>query len=249
MSEVITRARLLSNGDYGVLINGAGGGFSALRGYALTRWQPDPTSEAHGMSGYLRDLDSGMYWSLNNCALATHDDHIEQHGNDEGIVASCTIGVLSSVNAETRRLLITNRSERVRHVELTTYAELALNTPAADAAHPAFSKLFVQTGYDAERKALLAWRRLRSPDDRPLWVAQRLTGGNDLQFETDRARFIGRTRSAANPIALANNEPLSGNLGAVLDPIFSMRARIELQPAASAEFELYMCAADTREEI
>ena len=46
---------------------------------------------------------------------------------------------------ELRRIRLINRSGERRTVEVTSYAEVALAAPAADALHPAFSKLFVQT--------------------------------------------------------------------------------------------------------
>ena len=65
-------------------------------------------------------------------------------------------------------------SGRARRLDVTTYAELVLNTPVADAAHPAFSKLFVQTEWSEAQQALLAMRRLRATDDEPLWVIHTL---------------------------------------------------------------------------
>src|SRR5687768_9162728 len=174
VNDVVTRGHLLSNGQYGVLVTEAGGGFSALRGFALTRWQPDPISEPHGVFFYLRDLGSGIYSSSAHSDLNCSVDRVEQKWRLDAVEATCVVGVLRGMNVEKRRITITNKSVRPRHLELTTYAELSLNSPAADAAHPAFSKLFVQTDFDAERSALLAWRRLRSPHDRPLWVGQQL---------------------------------------------------------------------------
>ena len=64
MSEAIVKAAVLSNGEYGVLMTARGGGYSAYRGVALTRWQPDPLAVADGVVIYLRDLDAHRYWLL-----------------------------------------------------------------------------------------------------------------------------------------------------------------------------------------
>jgi cyclic beta-1,2-glucan synthetase len=246
MSEAITKAHLLSNDRYGVLVSAKGSGYSALCGFALTRWQPDPAGAQPGLLLYLRDLETGEYWSSRQSELHCAADHVRQIWSVSGIDAQCTTAVLRSVAAETRGIRISNRSGRARRLELTTYAELCLNTLAADAAHPAFSKLFVQTAYDAQSGALLAWRRLQSPEDQPMWVAQRLTGAGELQYETDRARFIGRTRTLAQPGALESRSRLSGTVGAVLDPVFSMRTELHLAPDETTELELLQCAADSR---
>ncbi len=97
-----------------------------------------------------------------------------------------------------RRVSISNLGSRAREIELTSYAEVVLAPPAADAAHPAFSKLFVQTEFVADVGALLATRRRRSPGDAEVWAAHlAVVEGEtlgDVQFETDRARFLGRGR-------------------------------------------------------
>lgn len=250
MTEVKTRASVLSNGEYAVLLTEAGGGCSALRGFALTRWQPDPTSEKYGALLYLRDRDSGVYWSLaegESGGVRTGAGWFEQWCVEEGIELKCRTRVVQGSNAEVRTITIANHSGRARNLDLTSYAELSLNTHAADAAHPAFSKLFVQTAYDAERHALLAWRRQRSHDDRTIWVGQRLTGATE--FETDRARFIGRTRSINAPLAMSLHDPLTRTVGAVLDPAFCLRAPVLLEPNATVDLELFLCAADTRMQV
>ena len=249
MSEITTKAHVLSNESYAVLLTARGGGYSALRGYALTRWQPDPTTPAAGIVLYLRDRETGEYWSTLDSAVRVKRDYVELCCDAADIELSCEVGVLRDAAAERRRIRISNRSKRPRRLELTTYTELCLNTLAADAGHPAFSKLFVQTAHDATRAALIGSRRLRSPDDRPLWVAQRLTGADGVEFETDREQFIGRTRSLREPRALRGAARLSGRTGAVLDPIFSWRAALELDARGKIELELFMCAADTRAEI
>src|SRR5690606_6338391 len=142
-------------------------------------------------------------------------------------------------------LAIRNASGEPRRLEITTCAAGVLNTPAADAAHPAFSRSFVQTAFDEERRAHFAWRRLRSPGDRPLWFGHRLAAGADaeVEYETDRARFIGRGRSAGNPEALRTRERLSGTTGSVLDPVFALRTTLHVEPQAERSVHAVYCAA------
>ncbi|MCV4860506.1 hypothetical protein OFB63_31135, partial [Escherichia coli] len=91
--------------------------------------------------------------------------------------------------------------------------------PAADAAHPAFAKLFVQTEFVPHKGALLATRRRRSPEESGVWAAQVMAVEGDeagsLQYETDRARFLGRGREVGQARALRDGRPLSGTVGPV----------------------------------
>src|SRR6185437_16823245 len=120
---------------------------------------------------------------------------------------------------------------------LTSYAEVVLAPPDADLAHPAFSNLFVETRAIADRDALLCTRRPRSGTERS-YLVHVLTGrgrvGLPTQYETDRARFIGRGGSLARPDALFVSDKLSNTTGAVLDPIVSLRHTIRLPPGGTA---------------
>lgn len=136
--------------------------------------------------------------------------------------------------AEIRTLTLENESRETRLLEVTTYVELALAPPSVDDAHPAFSKLFVQTSRDEASGALLAWRRPRSQEEKPLWAVHMLHAGPEAvgpaEYETDRAKFIGRGHSLAAPRCA--DEKLEGSTGAVLDPAFVMRRKLRLEPGA-----------------
>ena len=129
-------------------------------------------------------------------------------------------------DAELRQVSVTNLGIRPREIELTSYAEIVLNDQKADDAHPAFSNLFVQTEFVPGLEALVATRRPRSADDPRIWaahlaVAEGSTSGT-VQFETDRARFIGRGRDVRNAVVMHEGLPLSNTGG--------RRPRSDLQP-------------------
>ena len=254
------QAWLLSNGRFSTLLSANGGGFCALDGFALTRWVPDPTRDVDGVHIYLRDVESGTFRTAaagpaagSSGSTFRCDGGIAQfHDEGEGLECTTRVCVPPDLDVELRHLALRNTGTVPRTFEVTTYAELALNTPAADAAHPAFSKLFVQTAHDPSRDALLAWRRARSPDDRPLWAAHRLlvdSSEDPAQYETDRARFIGRGRDLHDPAALACGGQLSGTVGNVLDPVFSMRRVITLEPGAATAVISVLAGAASRDLV
>ena len=154
--------------------------------------------------------------------------------------------------AEVRRITLTNHNPRAHELELTSYAEVVLAPHGADLAHPAFGKLFLETEFVPSHNALLCRRRPRSPDQKPVWAVHvisvdgRTVGA--VQYETDRARFLGRGRTPADPAALERGAVLSATTGPVLDPIFSLRRRVQV-PAGSAVYIAFTTAvAETREE-
>jgi N,N'-diacetylchitobiose phosphorylase len=242
-------AHLLANGSYAVLLSEGGGGLSARDGLAITRWAPDPTLDADGFGIFIRDLESGAFRRAAGPPDAGYDaafsgGRARFHSSADELDTTLEIAVAAEADAELRRLSVANRSGRVRRIDVTTYVEIALNSPAGDAAHPAFSRLFVQTAFDAAAGALLARRRLRSPDDQPLVAGHVLVGSGGLEYETDRGRFTGRGRTRAAPAAMTCRAPLSGRTGAVLDPLLALRRTLTLEPGATATLTAILAAAD-----
>src|SRR4029434_4068043 len=124
------------------------------------------------------------------------------------------IAVSAEDDAEVRLITLVNIARKACRLELTSYAELALVRSKTDRAHPAFNKLFIETEWLPHCEALLARRRLRAPDDRPIWTAHLMVAESPLaeppEFETDRARFIGRGRALENPGTISTRDRKSG---------------------------------------
>ncbi|MBV8486849.1 MAG: cyclic beta 1-2 glucan synthetase, partial [Planctomycetaceae bacterium] len=158
--------------------------------------------------------------------------------------------------AEVRRITLANHASQHRDLELTSYVEPVLGPHAADLVHPAFGKLFLETEDVPASDALLCRRRPRSMQEQSIWAvhvmavdrsAPGCTMISSLQFETDRARFIGRGRTLANPVALSSDAALSGTVGPVLDPVLCLRRRFRIAPGGSAVIGLTLAKADSRD--
>jgi cyclic beta-1,2-glucan synthetase len=241
--QATPRTHLLSNGSYSVMLTAAGSGYSRWRDIALTRWREDPTCDPWGYYIFLRDVFNGHVWSAGYQPVgreseiyeaAFFEDRAEIRRKDGPIRTIMEIIVSPEEDAEVRRLSLTNEGRGVREIELTSYCEVVLSPPAADSGHPAFSKMFVQTEFVAERGALLATRRPRDPGPTQPWMVHfnsldgEAIGG--LQFETDRARFIGRGHDLRNAATIMEARPLSNSVGTVLDPVLALRRRVRIDP-------------------
>jgi cyclic beta-1,2-glucan synthetase len=259
--HVAPRTHLLSNGNYSVMITAAGSGYSRWRDIAVTRWREDPTCDAWGFYVFLRDVTNGQVWSAgyqpvgrepDSYEVSFFEDRAEITRKDGPIVTSTEILVSPEDDAEVRRVSITNTGNRVREIELTTYSEVVLATPDADSAHPAFAKMFVQTEFIPEAGALLATRRNREPAEPQLWAAHvsvlegEAVGG--LQFETDRARFLGRGNDLRNAVSIVDARPLSNTTGTVLDPVLALRRRVRVAPGETARVAFWTIVTSSRAE-
>jgi cyclic beta-1,2-glucan synthetase len=256
----VPAVHLLSNGRYHVVISTAGGGYSRWHNLAVTRWREDATRDAWGTFVYLRDLTTGELWSAAHQptlrpakgyeAIFTQA-RAEFRQRHAGLDVHTEICVSPEDDAELRRVTITNQSSAARIIELTSYAEVVLAPPAADMAHPAFSNLFVQTEFVRDSSAILCTRRPRSVEEKPPWLLHLMVGQGGgqgaISCETDRARFIGRGGTLANPAAMRTTSPLSNTVGPVLDPIISLRRTVVVPPHESVAINLVLGMTESRE--
>jgi cyclic beta-1,2-glucan synthetase len=265
----IPQAHVISQGETSVMITNAGGGFSQWREFALTRWQADSTLDQWGTWIYVQDRESGALWSTTcqpmlrkpgyGAEIPTRDQEVwfyphkvEFQRSDNGI--TLRTGITVSVDGvEIRRVNILNNSDRTRKLKLTSYGEVVLAAQAVDRRHPAFNKLFIESEYLPRENALLFQRRLRSTDEKPVVMihAMLIEAGRKVtgDHETDRAKFLGRSQTMHNPLALQDaSRHLSGTIGGTLDPILSLAQEIDLKPRAKTRVTFLTLAAASRSE-
>ncbi len=260
--------QLLSNGRYHVMVTNAGGGYSRWKNIDVLRWREDGTRDGWGMFCYIRDIASGAFWSTAHQPTQKRPESfgvIFSEGRaefrrrdrvgteDEDFETHTEMVVSPEDDIELRRMRITNRARMRREIDVTSYAEVVIASPASDALHPAFNNLFVQTEILSEHHAILCTRRPRSLVEHPPWMFHQMTAyGADIveiSYETDRLQFIGRTHSTADPLAMSQPGALSGTAGSVLDPIVSIRYRIMLEPEQSVTVDLVTGVGDTRDMV
>ena len=258
-NDAVPRTHLLSNGHYSVMVTAAGSGYSRWNDLAVTRWREDATRDCWGSFIYLRDAQSGLVWSAGyqptgvepeSFEASFFEDHVEFIRRDGPFTTKLEIVVSPEDDTEVRRVSITNLGARHREIQVTSYAELCLATQGADVAHPAFSNLFVETEFDSDLGALLGTRRTESEKDAAVWAAHVTTvegdSLGDIQYETDRARFLGRGREARDPISIIDGGPLSNTVGPILDPILSLRRTVRIAPGTTARITFSTIVASSR---
>jgi cyclic beta-1,2-glucan synthetase len=252
--------QLLSNGRYQVMVTSAGGSYSRWNDLAITRWREDSTRDNWGTFCYVRDMEDGRLWSTafhptqvppKNHEIIFSEGRAEFRRSDNNLDMHTEIVVSPEDDMELRRTRITNRARVRRTIEITSYAEVVLAPAAADAMHPAFSNLFVQTEIVRRRHAILCTRRPRSMNEKTPWMFHLMAvhgaRTSTVSYETDRMQFIGRGNSIANPQALQGRAPLSDTCGSVLDPVVAIRTLITLEPEQSAIIDMVTGIGETRD--
>ena len=210
---IVPHTQFLSNGKYAAAVTNAGGGASFCDRMAVTRSRRDSTTDPGSHFIYLRDIRSGEVWSptyLPDPARArpiprdvpARDGRLRFEGRRDRRPAR------SGGLARARR-----RGAAACSSSTTAIASARSTSPATsrsrwrtardDFAHPAFGKLFIETEYLPERAALICHRRPRDARDPGTWAVHVLSlegrAQGPLEWETDRAQFIGRGRTLDRP--------------------------------------------------
>ncbi|NLJ41243.1 MAG: glycosyl transferase, partial [Clostridiales bacterium] len=256
----IPQVSVLSNNFYSAIITNSGGGFSQYNGLAINRWREDVTKDNRGMFFYIKNLNSGEYWSSAYQPCLKEGDRYEvtfdadkaifsrQDGNIE---TKTEVVVSPEHNVEIRKISLHNHSDHKRIMEVTSYFEPILIPQEDDSAHPAFSNLFVETEYIHEHDILIVTRRPRDENQKPLWLANALVVDGEAigatQYETDRYKFIGRGRALDSPKAMDADQPLLNSTGSVLDPVMSLRCRVGINSGEEETISYIVAIAESKD--
>ena len=201
---------LLSNGRYHVMVTNAGGGYSRWRDLAVTRWREDATRDDWGSFCYLRDVDSGDVLvdraTSRRCKPAERYEAIfsrgprrvppprrrHRHAHRDRASRPRTTSSCAASRSPTA-------AARARTIELTSYAEVVLAPPAADARTRRSATCSCRPSWCRDRQAILCTRRPRSADEQPPWMFHLMAVhgadvGDDVVRDRPRA-FIGRGRT------------------------------------------------------
>jgi cellobiose phosphorylase len=247
--SAVPEVHLLSNGRYHVMITAAGSGASRWQELALTRWQEDATRDHWGTFLYVRDLDAGTFWSATpqptGCEFDSYEAQFSQgvaefRATREDIQVHMRVAVSSEEDVELRRLIVSNLSNRERHLEITSYAEAVMLNGLNASEQPAFNGLFLEVEALPAKAAVVCTRRTRSPQESwPLFfhgmIVHHQPISEGVSCETDRSRFLGRCRTTANPAAMASE--FSDTCGPTLDPVMVVRRTIRLEPGQSVTID------------
>ena len=264
------QTNLLSNGRYTAMVTSAGSGYSVWKNIAITRWNGDTTTDDDGMFFFVHDVESKRTYSptiqplhaenrVNHKRYTTEfaEDYARYEATLSNIKSSVDIVVTSESDGEARQLKVSNTSLTTKSVVVTSFNSLALAPRETDSAHPAFSKMFVQTSVLKERNALIATRRKRAPEEREIWVANFAVVSdqvaNEFEFDTSRLTFIGRGNTIHNAKgnAVIHNSlnRLSGSVGAVIDPVFVLRHHIDIPAGKQMTITYWLLVASSRTKL
>lgn len=253
---------LISNGSFSQMIDNTGGGFLSFeRNLALTNWAEDFLQNQTGIYIFVRDLESGKVWSMGYQPTRVEPDtyevtfspeKVEFRRSDFNIGLHAEITLSPEDNVEVRRVTLSNHSDKTRSLEITSYGEVILSDQIAHNMHPAFSKMFVESRFNSHYDSLMFSRAPRREGEEELHLFHGLVARacwQKMEWETDRSQFIGRGNTIHYPEVFNHRNPLSRSTGFTLDPIFSLRTHVQIEPGKSEWLAFVTGAAKSRGEM
>ncbi len=258
---------VISNPDFGLAVSHTGSGFCWIGNSqlaVLTRWTQEFTHDASGRFLYARDSDDGRVWSLAPAPLWPRYDAFEcRHGlgyttfatQFHGIRAEWTLFAHASEPAECWRVELHNTSDRLRRIELTGYVEW--NCGVLPSPRREFSKLFLETSFDADRGAIFCrshmWEAVHSTRwghwNTPFpFIAALASNEPVLSAQGDKTAFFGRYQSSDAPAALGQDlwKPLFGRH---YDSIAALRNLVEIRPGQKKTIGYVLAAGSSRSSV
>lgn len=239
---------VLANRFFGTVISESGSSSTWSENahqFRLTPWHNDAVEDPGGETFYIRDEETGRFWSPMPGPASDGAPHVCRHGHgytifehaQEGIFSETTVYVAIGAPLKFTAITLRNRSDRPRRVSITGYCEWVLGE------HRDQNAMHVVTHLDPQSGAVFA-RNAFSLD-----FADRLAffhcSGENRSLTADRTEFIGRNGSLAAPAAL-RREHLSNRVGAGLDPCAAIQARFDIPPGD--QIQVVFCLGATRSE-
>lgn len=221
---------IIANQNFGTIVSESGSSYTWFENaheFRLSPWHNDPVSDKTGEAFYVRDEETGTFWSpmplpVNNGSYITRHGFgytIFEHA-EEGIHSEVTVYVDTEASVKFVKIKMRNGSGRKRLLSATGYVEWVLGGQRAKSAFHVVTELESNTG------ALMAKNPYNSD------FSNRVTfldvDETVFQYTTDRAEFLGRNGTLKNPDAMSRVK-LSGKAGACLDPCAVMQVPFELE--------------------
>ncbi|MDO5557212.1 MAG: glucoamylase family protein [Clostridia bacterium] len=251
---------VISNGDYSILVDVKGGGYSKYKDIQINRYK-ETSDIGQGILFYIKNIKSKRIWASNimnymskpdKYRVTFAPDRTEFYRIDGNIQTTKEIGISSTGNVELRRITLKNTGNQEEILEISSFLEPILSRQEQDNSHPAFNNLFLSYDFVEELNTMIIKRKAKSKHDKEIFLGVSLyTEKNcigELEYEIDKERFNGRDNFNL-PKIIETSRPFSKNIGLTLDPIISFKKTISIPPNEEVSFTLLICVSNDRQVV
>jgi len=243
-------SNVLANPHFGTVITESGSSYTWYENanrFRLTPWYNDPVCDTSGEALYIRDEETGRFWSPTPLPARGATPYTCRHGfgyttfehEEDEIASRLTVHVTLHTTVKYMVLRLQNDSERSRRISATGYFELVMGERRASNAP------YITTGIDPRSGAILARNSFNT--ELPGNVVFLNVNHPERFLSTDRTEFMGRNGTLAHPAAM-DRAGLSGKTGAAVDPCAAMQVIVSLEPGQYRDVVFILGAARSTNE-
>jgi cellobiose phosphorylase len=229
---------VLANPNFGSVISENGMAYTWSENaheFRLTPWSNDPVSDASGEAFYLRDEESGHFWSPTPLPSRGATPYVSRHGfgyssfehAESGIGSTLTVYVALDAAVKFSVLKVKNESGRARRLSATGYVEWVLGDLKPKSTMHVITEIDPLSGAFHARNAY----NTEFAERIAFFDVDEIT----RTFSGDRAEFVGRNGTLRNPAAMTRSQ-LSNKVGAALDPCAAIQIAFDLANGEEREF-------------
>jgi cyclic beta-1,2-glucan synthetase len=241
---------VIANSEFGTVVSESGNAYTWSENsheFRLTPWCNDPVTDVSGEALYIRDEETGRFWSPTPLPARGQNSYVIRHGfgysifehTEDGVVTELCVFVAVDGPVKFLRLKIANRSGRPRQLSVTAYWEWVLGELRDK------SLMYITTELDSMSGALFARNAYNS--EFPGRLAFVDCSESTRSVTGDRTEFLGRNGSAANPAAMRRVR-LAGRVGVGLDPCAAIQAPVFLADGQEKEIAFILGAAGNEDQ-
>ena len=241
---------VLANESFGTIVSESGPTYTWSENaheYRLTPWNNDPVSDLSGEAFYIRDEETGHFWSPTPSPSRGTSLYVIRHGfgysvfehMEDGIRSELWIYTAIDAAIKFSVLKVRNESGKPRRLSTTAYVELVLGDLRPKSA------MHVITEVDPVNGAIYARNFYNSEFSKRIVFFQ--TDAPAYTISCNRAEFIGRNGTLRNPAAMKRMH-LSGRTGAALDPCAAIQVPFELGDGQEFEIIFKLGSGDNYDE-
>jgi cyclic beta-1,2-glucan synthetase len=228
---------VIANPHFGSVVSESGSAYTWCENaheYRLTPWTNDALTDSTGEAIFIRDEETGRFWSPTPLPVKSDATYVTRHGfgyssfetSIDGVYSKLTTYVAIDAPIKLNSIRVKNTSSISRRLSMTGYCEWVLGEFRAKSlmhivseVDPKTNALFIRNPYHPEFGGRVGFFDVSE---------------KDRAYTCDRTEFLGRNRFLGSPAAMFNAK-LSGKVGAALDSCSAMQTSFELAPGEEKE--------------
>ena len=257
-NEHYNRINVISSGDYTIVMDNHGNGYSKYKDVQLNRFKYNDINKY--LNGFfIKNIKRNTILSTNEMGKLKKSEvkfstsKMQYNIEDNGSEIEYTIIPNVDGNAEIRRLTLRNLGLSDEEFEITGVIEGIFSNIHQDIAHPVFNNMFLDIEYEKENDIFIIQRNDRDEKNSKYYFGIKMYSNNpaninNTRFEIDKEKFLGR-KNSEYPDMVNNSQKFSSEIKDVVEPMLAINKQTTLKKNMEITIDFIIGISENREEL